>query len=135
MNLEKTLRIAAVVQLAIAITNMFLVRIMRWQDDLARMPLLVRDVFRVHSFFITFTVAAFASLTWRFASEIAAGATPLHRWLAVTIALFWGARATMQWTHYSRSHWCGHAGRTLIHFALFLGYAGFAVCYGTAAAR
>ena len=78
MNLEPALRAAAIVQLAIAITNVFLVRIMRWQADVARMSQLVREVFNVHSFFITFTVAAFAVLTWRFAGEFSSGATPLH---------------------------------------------------------
>ncbi len=135
MSLATALRVAAFVQFAIAITNLFLVRIMHWQADVVRMPLLVREVFRIHSFFITFTVAAFAVLTWRFAGEFATGATPLHRWLAGTIALFWAVRAAMQWTHYSPSHWRGQPARTAIHCALSAGYTAFAVSYALAAFR
>lgn len=135
MSLATVLRSAAVVQLAIAITNLFFVRIMRWQAEVGRMPLLVREVFRVHSFFITFTVAAFAVLTWRFAGEFAAGATPLHQWLSGAIALFWGTRAVMQWTAYSSSHWRGQVAPTAVHFALFFGYSAFAAGYAIAAIR
>jgi len=39
----------------------------------------------------------------------------------------------MQWFYYSASHWRGDTGRTVIHWALFLGYAGFAAVYFAAA--
>jgi hypothetical protein len=44
-------------QLLIAVLNLGLVRIMRWQEDLERMPLIVREVFAVHSLFISIAAA------------------------------------------------------------------------------
>ena len=45
----------------------------------------------------------FAVLTWRFAREMATGTIPIAVWLAAAIGIFWGIRAVMQWTYYSRT--------------------------------
>lgn len=131
--LEFGLRIAAAVQLGVAVLNLFLVRIMKWEPDLARTPLLIREVFRIHVHFISITLVIFGVLTWRFAGDLARGANPLGIWLAIGIALFWGARSIMQWLHYSAEHWRGDAIRTAIHWALFLGYGAIATTYAAAA--
>ncbi|MEY2497358.1 MAG: hypothetical protein QOD12_914, partial [Verrucomicrobiota bacterium] len=44
-NLELLLRLAALAQLGVAILNLFLVRIMKWERDLIGAPLLIREVF------------------------------------------------------------------------------------------
>jgi energy-converting hydrogenase Eha subunit G len=131
--LELGLRIAAVVQLGVAVLNLFLIRIMKWEPDLARAPLLIREVFHIHMHFISITLAIFGVLTWRFAGDFAAAANPVVVWLGVAIALFWGARSVMQWLHYSSEHWRGNATRTAIHWALFLGYGAMATTYAVAA--
>ena len=46
--MEIALSIAAAAQLTIAVLNLFLVRIMKWEEPVAQMPQLVRDVFHVH---------------------------------------------------------------------------------------
>ena len=130
---DLSLRAAALTQLAVAILNLFLVRIMKWKPDLDRAPLLVREVFRIHIVFISITLSIFAVLTWRFAHEIASAASPLAIWFAVAIGLFWLARSAMQWLHYSASLWRGDALRTVIHWALFLGYGAMATVYLTSA--
>lgn len=127
--LELALRTAALAQLGIALLNFALVRLMKWKPDLDRLPLLIREVFHVHLIFISLTVATFAILTWRFAREMAADSSALAVWLAVAIGVFWGVRAVMQWTFYSRTHWRGNAARTLLHWLLFLGYGAFAALY------
>src|SRR5438132_8233708 len=100
-HLDFFLRAAALAQLGVAILNLALVRIMKWKPDLDRLPLLVREVFYIHSLFISITLAIFAVLTWRFAGDIASAANPLCVWLAGVIGAFWAVRAVMQWTHYS----------------------------------
>ena len=131
--LELGLRIAAVVQLGVAVLNLFLIRIMNWEPDLARAPLLIREVFRIHVDFISITLAIFGVLTWRFARDFATAANPLVVWLGVGIAIFWGTRSVMQWLHYSAEHWRGDATRTAIHWALFVGYGAIATTYAVAA--
>ena len=133
VSLEIALRAAAIAQLAVAILNLFLIRIMKWKPDLHRAPLLIREVFHIHVVFISITLAIFAALTWRFAHEIAMAANPLAVWLATAIGIFWIVRSVMQWLHYSSSHWRGNPARTLIHWTLFLGYGAMGAIYLAAA--
>jgi hypothetical protein len=130
---ENALRAAALVQFAVAILNLLLIRIMKWKPDLDRTPLLIHEVFRIHVVFIAITLSIFAVLTWRFAVEIADAVSPLAIWLAAAIGLFWLLRSAMQWLHYSASHWRGDALRTVIHWALFVGYVAMASVYLAAA--
>ena len=131
--LETTLQVAALGQALVAILNLSLVRILRWQAEVARMELLVREVFHIHAFFISLTLFIFAALTGRFAREMAIGQEPLARWLAAGIGLFWAIRAVLQVTYYSSSHWRGIPARTAVHIILLIVYGGWAVVYLTAA--
>jgi len=133
ISLELALRAAALAQLAVAILNLFLIRIMKWKPQLERAPLLISEVFRIHVLFISITLSIFGTLTWRFAYEIARVSSPLTIWLAVAIGLFWLVRSAMQWLHYSASHWHGNSPRTVIHWTLFLGYGAMAFVYFAAA--
>lgn len=132
-HLELGLRAAALVQLAVALLNLWLIRIMKWKPDLERMPLLLREVFHIHLLFISLTLAIFGIITWRFAGDLAVGATPLCVWIAAAIGIFWLVRSAMQWLHYSPTHWRGDAARTAIHFLLFFGYGALAAVYLAAA--
>jgi hypothetical protein len=131
--LELGLRVAALTQIGVAILNLSLTRIMKWKPDLERMPLLVREVFRIHCYFISLTLAIFGVITWRFARDIATAANPIGIWLAFAIGLFWLIRSAMQWLHYSPSHWRGDTPRTVVHFLLFFGYGALATVYFAAA--
>jgi hypothetical protein len=128
-HLDLFLRAAAFAQIAVAILNLSLVRIMRWKPDLERMPLLIREVFHVHCFFISLTLATFGVLTWRFADDMASALNPLSIWLAAAIGLFWAVRSIIQWLHYSPIHWRGDSLRTVIHWTLFIGYGALASVY------
>jgi len=55
-SLEIALHAAALAQLAVAILNLFLIRIMKWKPDLERAPLIIREVFRIHVVFISITL-------------------------------------------------------------------------------
>ena len=135
MHLTLWLQIAAVLQLAIALLNLFLARLLNWKEEMARMPLLLREVFQIHAWFISITLTIFAVLTWRFADEFAGGAVPVCRWLAAGIGMFWAIRTLLQMTYYSSSHWRGRPGRTAIHIGLLLLYGGFAAVYFWSACR
>ncbi len=123
------LEIAALLQLAIACLNLFLGRLLGWREAIAEMPLLVREVFRVHAWFISITLVIFATVTLRFARMIAAGDDPVCQWLAAGIGLFWLIRTVLQITYYSSSHWRGKFGRTVAHVLLLFIYGGFTTTY------
>jgi hypothetical protein len=131
--MRTALQFAAFLQLGIALLNLALNRLMGWREDLDRMPLLLREVHQVHAWFISVTLAIFATLTWRFSSEIAAGTDPVCRWLAAGIGGFWALRTVLQVAYYSSSHWRGRFNRTLIHITLLVMYGGFSLAYWWAA--
>ena len=131
--MEIALSIAAAAQLAIAVLNLFLVRIMKWEEPVARMPQLVREVFHVHAWFITITLVIFGVVTIRFAGELAAGTNDLGRWLAAGISIFWLIRCLMQFFYYNSSHWQGKSAETIVHIVLIFLYGSFAGVYLLAA--
>lgn len=133
MKLELVLYVVAAAQLAVAVVNLFLVRLLGWRSELERMPLLVREVFVVHAWFISVTLAIFGAITMRFAPEFAAASHEVFRWLAAGIGAFWALRTLLQVTYYSSSHWKGRMDRTIIHLLLLGTYGGLAVTYITAA--
>jgi len=128
-TLTALLQMTAAMQFAIAVLNLFLIRLLKWQGELARMQLLVREVFRVHAWFISITLAIFGVMTLRFVNEMVGGTNPVCRWLAAGIGSFWAVRTVLQVFYYSSTHWRGRLERTLIHIALLFLYGGFAAVY------
>ena len=131
-DLEMLLRACAAVQMAIALLNLALPRLLHWAADLQRMPLLLREVFHVHAWFISVTLAIFAVMTWRFAPELAGGASEPLAWLAAGIATFWGLRSILQVAYYSSSHWRGRSGPTAVHITLLIVYPPMTMIYALA---
>jgi hypothetical protein len=129
------LRIVALAQILLAGLSLTLPRILDWKPDIARMSLLVREVFEIHSWFIALTLVIWGVLTWQFAPEMAAHTSPLTSWLCAAIGFFLALRTVLQWSHYSASHWRGNTPRTVIHWTLTFGYGAWAVVYFLAAFR
>jgi hypothetical protein len=134
-HLHIPLRLAAFGQLIIAGLGPWVATLLNWHADMAKLPLLLREVFWVHTWFIALTCGIFAAITWRFARDIAAAVHPMMRWWSAAIALFWTIRVTMQWTYYSAEHWVGKGPETAVHWTLFFGYGAFAITYWLAALR
>ena len=127
--MKEALYIVAAAQLSVAVLNLFLVRIMKWEEAVARMPQLVREVFNVHAWFITITLVIFGVVTIRFAGELDAGTNDLGRWLAAGIGIFWLIRWLMQFFYYNSSHWRGKRAETIVHIVLIFLYGSFAGVY------
>lgn len=119
----------------VAVANLSLVRVLRWQPALAGLPPLVRQVFHVHAFFVSAAVGFFAVLTARFAPEMATGTNPVLRWFAGGVAIFWTMRVLTQVGYYSSTHWRRHRGKTAIHGTILAGFSALAVTYWMAALR
>ena len=95
--LDEILIAAAIGQLMIAVINLRLDRILKWEDELDGLSKLLREVFHVHKWFITITLIIFGAITIRFASDITAGAYEMARWFAAGVGIFWGIRTLIQW--------------------------------------
>ena len=131
-SLVTLLKASAAAQIGAGVLNLFLARLLHWKGDLQRMSLLPRQVFYVHSWFITLTLLIFGVLTWRFAQDMIGGMNNMAAWLAGGIALFWALRSAIQVGYYSSSHWRGRRGRTVTHVVLVLAYLGLAATYTAA---
>jgi len=127
--MKEALYIAAAAQLSVAVLNLFLVRIMKWEEEVTRMPQLVREVFHVHAWFITITLAIFSVVTIRFVEELAAGTNNLGRWMAAGIGIFWLIRWLMQFFYYDSSHWRGKRAETIVNIVLIFLYGSIAGVY------
>lgn len=132
-HLDKILIAAAIGQIMIAVLNMRMDKLLKWNHELKDVSLLLQEVFVVHKWFITITLLIFGVVTLRFASEIGSASFEMTRWFAAGIGIFWGIRTLIQWFYYSGSHWRGQAGRTAIHWVLTICYGGCAATYLTAA--
>ena len=72
-SIEWLLRAAAAAQLTVAVVNFSTARLLKWREPLERMPPLLREVFWVHTWFVSLVLAIFAVMTLRFGSEMAGG--------------------------------------------------------------
>jgi hypothetical protein len=123
------LKAAAIVQVAFAALNFFVVRIMKWRAVLDRAPLLLREVFEVHSFFISVILLLFGVMTWKFADLMAGSQSQVANWLAAAIGIFWAVRTIAQICYYSSSHWRHNTKRTVTHILLLAIYGGMSGVY------
>lgn len=133
-HLAELIKAVAVVQMIVAILNLNLIRFLRWREDLARAPLLLRQVIQVHLWFISLTLAIFAVLSWRFATGMANASDETATWLSGGIGMFWGIRAILQMIYYSGEHWRGRVGPTVVHVVLLLLYVSMSCVYFVACA-
>ncbi len=93
--------IAGAIHLAILATNAALPRRLNVAAGIAPLPRFLRQVFIVHWIYIVLVVATFAALCLFFGPDLA-GRTPLGRFLAGAMALFWLLRIVLQVFYYDR---------------------------------
>lgn len=93
------LQIAGGVQLAVAVANLYVARVLRLDDEFARLSPLVRDIAKTHHAYIIGILLAAAALCLVFPGELSEGG-PLGAFLSGGLGLFWGARLQLQLFRY-----------------------------------
>jgi hypothetical protein len=134
MTLTLHLQIAGLLQLLLALVHFDFVRRFGWREELARVSLLTRQVFWVHTGFIVLVVAGFGALSLVCAEALSVRST-LARAVLGGLALFWLARWFCQFFVYSPSLWRGHRRRTLAHVSFSLLWSYLAGVYAVAFAH
>ena len=92
---------AGAVHLLIAVSNLWVPRILQYRENLAKVSPMVRQVFVVHSIYTVLVLLAFSALCFFFAPELA-GNSPLGRFLSAFLAVFWLLRVVLQFAYYDR---------------------------------
>ena len=119
MKTEVYLRVAGALQIGLAMAHVFFPRRFNWKEELSRLSLLNRQIFLVHTAFISFVLLMFGGLSL-FAPKTLLHSGQLSRLVLGGLAGFWGVRLIFQWFVYDRKLWRGNSFNTFIHF-LFTG--------------
>lgn len=117
------LHIVGVLLMVLALAHAAFSRYFGWREEFARVSLLSRQMFYVHTFFVALTVFFMGALAFWGAHELLRP-TFLARALGGALTLFWAARLFCQFFVYSSQLWRGKAFETRMHwlFALLWTY-------------
>ncbi|MBX7207881.1 MAG: hypothetical protein K1X78_06210 [Verrucomicrobiaceae bacterium] len=107
---------------------------LNWNHELARLPVLLRQLFWVYGVFIVLTITGFGWLTLRHLPALEAG-DPLARSLAAFIAVFWALRLAVQIAVFHARPYLTNAWRVLGYHTLTAAFVFFTAVYGWAAFR
>ena len=132
MTLETHLRIAGALQIALAFLHVFLPRRFHWRDELARLSLLNRQIFLVHTLFVVVVIALIGAVSL-FAPGALMESTRLSRLVLSAFATFWGLRLAVQFLVYDSSLWRGQRFNTVMHALFSLLWAYLTGVYAAAA--
>jgi hypothetical protein len=91
---------AGAVQLAIAISNLWVPDLLHYRENIARLSPMVRQVFVVHSIYIVLVLLGFGTVCLLYAPQLAG--SPLGRFLCAFLAFFWLLRVGFQFGYYDR---------------------------------
>ena len=114
MNPELHLRIAGAIQIALVLLHFVFPQRFHWREELARLSLLNRQIFHVHTIFICLVMVLLGALSLC-APEALLEPTRLSRLVLTGIAVFWAARLVCQWFVYDVSLWRGQTFNTVMH--------------------
>ena len=96
------LRLAGLGQLLLALGSLGIPAVLHWPEDLAKLRPLTRHMFSVYACYILVTNVCFGLLSF-FAPRWLLDDCPLARAVSGYVALYWGARLTIQFTVLDRS--------------------------------
>jgi hypothetical protein len=128
MNLHFNLQTAGVLQILLAAAHLTFSKRFNWKEELARISLLNRQIFYVHTFFICLVLVLFGLLCvvcW----EVLLGPVRLARAVVAGIGAFWFIRLIFQFFIYDSQLWRGNRFNTCAHVFFVLLWAYFAGTY------
>ncbi len=130
-TLELLIFIAGLLHFGVLIASALVPQVLDWKAELARVSPLTRQLVWTHGIFIVLVIIGFGLLGMSCSAPLASG-DPLARAVCAFIAIFWGARVSLQYTwldartHLTRTYLkLGYHGLTLL-FAYFTGVFGYA---------
>ena len=119
MNPEWHLRIAGALQIALALAHLVFPRRLNWNEELARLSPLNRQIFHVHTLFICVVLVLIGALSL-LAPAALMEPTRLARLVLAGIAFFWALRLYCQWFVYDPALWRGRRFETVVHLVATL---------------
>lgn len=131
MTLATVILLGGILHFGILIASSLVPQVLDWRKDLASLSPVTRQLVWVHGAFIVLTIVGFGVLSVIFHASLADGSA-LARGVCAFIALFWGARLTLQFFLFNPTKYLtnwflkiGYHGLT-VSFAVFVGIYGYA---------
>jgi hypothetical protein len=114
MTTTLNLRIVGALLVVLGLSHVFFVRFFGWEQELARVSLLTRKVFFVHTFFIGLGLVLNGAASFFCASQLLQPSA-LSRAVLGAMVVFWLCRMLVQWFVYDAAIWRGDTFRTIMH--------------------
>lgn len=133
-TLELLIFIAGLAHFGVLIASALVPQVLNWKAELARVSPLTRQLVWTHGIFIVLVIIGFGLLALTCSALLAAG-DPLARAVCGFIAIFWGARVSLQYTWFDARAYLTKAYLKVGYHALTLLFIYFTVVFGYAALR
>lgn len=117
-----------ILQIGLAILHLLFPARFNWREETARLSLLNRQIFYVHTFFVCLILVLFGLLSLFFASELLRGDS-FSRAISGGISAFWFMRLLAQLFVYDSALWKGKAFETTVHIAFIFLWIGLTSVY------
>lgn len=108
------LRIVGLLLTVLGVAHCFFPKRFGWKDELARLSLLNRQIFWVHTFFIALTLVLMGSVTTLYANRLLEP-HPVNGAILAAAAIFWACRLFVQFFVYDSKLWKGNLFNTWMH--------------------
>jgi hypothetical protein len=102
MKLTLSLQIAGALQLIIAAANFILPTILRYEENLASVSRIIRQIFHVHALYIVIVLTGLGLVCLCLPRELL-GPGLLGKYLCAYLTFFWGLRCVIQFFYYDRA--------------------------------
>jgi hypothetical protein len=129
--IELQLRLVGALLLGVAALGVAVHRHFGWGDEIQRLTLLTRQVFLIHSAFVTLVLAMLGAMLLTVAPALLEPG-PLPRAVLIGLIVMWTARLLAQWFFYDPSLWRGDRFRTFMHVLFSVLYAYFVATFALA---
>ena len=117
--LPMAIHLACGLHLFVASANFILPGILRYRENLAKVSPIIRQIFRVHAFYIVFVLIGFGVICLWFPGELC-GPNPLGRFVSGFLAVFWSVRVVVQLRVYDQTTREEHPFGNFVFSAVFL---------------
>ena len=130
--MKTLIQLGGLVHFAILIASALTPGVLEWRRHLASLPSLLRQLFWVYGSFIVLVIVAFGTMSIAHAGALASG-DPLARSVCGLIAIFWGARLTVQLFVFDASPFLTNALLKVGYHMLTIAFVALTLIYGRAA--
>lgn len=114
MTIDFHLRVVGALMLVLAIVHAFFPRWFGWREDLAKLSLINRQIFVVHTLFVVVVLAMLGVLMIFYANPLLRSGE-VGRAVFFGLGVFWAIRLVVQIWYYKSELWRGHRGKTGLH--------------------